>query len=98
MIAGAGGVYELFEPEQCLAYRVVGGSQLLPPGPGRWWDPHLGPDTPLAPMPSWMDVAERQRPRTERPAIRQLLSRYGEAALDGAVKTIVSAPHGQQRG
>ena len=30
VIAGAGGVYELFEPEQCLAYRVVGGSQLLP--------------------------------------------------------------------
>jgi putrescine oxidase len=30
VIAGAGGIYELFEPEQCLAYRVVGGSQLLP--------------------------------------------------------------------
>ena len=30
MIAGAGGTYELFEPEQCLAYRVVGGSQLIP--------------------------------------------------------------------
>ena len=30
VIAGAGGVYELFEPEQCLAYRIVGGSQLLP--------------------------------------------------------------------
>ncbi|MDW8338448.1 MAG: NAD(P)/FAD-dependent oxidoreductase, partial [Thermoleophilia bacterium] len=29
-IAGAGGTYELFAPEQCLAYRVVGGSQLLP--------------------------------------------------------------------
>lgn len=29
VIAGAGGTYELFEPEQCLAYRVVGGSQLL---------------------------------------------------------------------
>jgi len=29
-IAGAGGTYELFAPEQCLAYRVVGGSQLVP--------------------------------------------------------------------
>ncbi len=29
-IAGAGGTYELFAAEQCLAYRVVGGSQLLP--------------------------------------------------------------------
>lgn len=28
-IAGAGGTYQLFAPEQCLAYRVVGGSQLL---------------------------------------------------------------------
>jgi putrescine oxidase len=30
MIAGAGGTYELFEPDQCLACRVVGGSQLIP--------------------------------------------------------------------
>jgi putrescine oxidase len=30
MISGAGGTYELFEPDQCLAYRVVGGSQLIP--------------------------------------------------------------------
>ena len=30
MIAGAGGTYELFEPDQCLATRVVGGSQLIP--------------------------------------------------------------------
>jgi len=29
-ISGAGGTYELFAPEQCLAYRVVGGSQLIP--------------------------------------------------------------------
>ncbi len=29
-IAGAGGTYELFTPEQCLAFRVVGGSQLVP--------------------------------------------------------------------
>ena len=30
VIAGAGGTYELFAGEQCLAYRVVGGSQLAP--------------------------------------------------------------------
>jgi putrescine oxidase len=30
VIAGAGGTYELFAAEQCLAYRVVGGSQLIP--------------------------------------------------------------------
>ena len=29
-IAGAGGTHELFAGEQCLAYRVVGGSQLIP--------------------------------------------------------------------
>lgn len=29
MVAGAGGTYELFEPDQCLASRVVGGSQLI---------------------------------------------------------------------
>jgi putrescine oxidase len=29
MISGAGGTFELFEPEQCLAYRVVGGSQII---------------------------------------------------------------------
>jgi len=30
MIAGAGGTFELFEPDQCLAFRVAGGSQLIP--------------------------------------------------------------------
>ena len=30
VIAGAGGTNELFAAEQCLAYRVVGGSQLIP--------------------------------------------------------------------
>jgi putrescine oxidase len=29
-IAGAGGTHELFAAEQCLAFRVVGGSQLVP--------------------------------------------------------------------
>jgi putrescine oxidase len=30
VIAGAGGTYELFEPDQCLRHRVVGGSQVIP--------------------------------------------------------------------
>ncbi|HEU0335664.1 MAG TPA: FAD-dependent oxidoreductase [Gaiellaceae bacterium] len=30
VIAGAGGTYELFEPDQCLRYRVVGASQVIP--------------------------------------------------------------------
>jgi putrescine oxidase len=30
VIAGAGGVDNLFEPDLCLAYRVVGGSQVIP--------------------------------------------------------------------
>jgi putrescine oxidase len=30
VIAGAGGTHELFAAEQCLAYRVVGGSQRIP--------------------------------------------------------------------
>jgi putrescine oxidase len=30
VIAGAGGTYELLAAEQCLLYRVVGGSQLTP--------------------------------------------------------------------
>ena len=35
VIAGAGGTYELFAAEQCLAYRVVGGTQLTPLRLGR---------------------------------------------------------------
>jgi hypothetical protein len=74
-----------------------GGSQILPPGPGRWWDPHLGPDTPLAPMPGWMFVPEPERPAAgERPIIKQAISRYAETALDRAVDNIIRAPDGQQ--
>jgi putative DNA primase/helicase len=34
-----------------LDIRGDGGSLILPQGPGRSWDPILGPDLPLAPMP-----------------------------------------------
>jgi Bifunctional DNA primase/polymerase, N-terminal len=74
------------------------GSLILPPGPGRFWDPHLGPDTPLAPMPEWMVIVEHEPAAVPEIAPRQQrLSRYAEAALDGAVKAIVGAPNGQQR-
>jgi putative DNA primase/helicase len=83
-----------------LDVRGDGGSLILPPGPGRSWDPHLGPDTPLAPMPTWMVIAEpeaSEADKSPRPVVRQPLSRYGEAALDAAVKRIATAPPGQQR-
>ena len=73
------------------------GAVMLPPGPGRWWDSVLGPETPLPPMPEWMEPPERAVPAAAAPPARtQPLSRYGEAALDSAVKAIVTAPAGQQ--
>ncbi|HLY44333.1 MAG TPA: bifunctional DNA primase/polymerase [Stellaceae bacterium] len=81
-----------------LDIRGDGGSLLLPPGPGRWWDPHLGPETPLAPMPEWMVIPEPAAPPiAPAPVMSQPLGRYAEAALDGAVKAIITAPDGQQR-
>lgn len=81
-----------------LDIRGDGGSVILPPGPGRHWDPHLGLDVPIAPMPPWMALPEPERPRaSSRPAVPQALSRYGEAALDHAVKAILMAPNGAQR-
>ena len=80
-----------------LDIRADGGSLILPPGPGRFWDPHLGPDMPIAAMPEWMVIVEPEVPIIEvpRPAKLQPLSRYAEAALDDAVKTIITAPNGQ---
>jgi hypothetical protein len=82
-----------------LDIRGDGGSLTLPPGPGRSWDPHLGLDTPLAAMPDWMIIPE---PPPERPVAQETarpvgeLSRYCEAALDGAYRRIIEAPAGQQ--
>jgi putative DNA primase/helicase len=81
-----------------LDIRGDGGSLMMPPGPGRSWDPHLGPDTPLAPMPTWMEIpeAEPSRPNVApSPAVGEL-SRYCEAAVDEAYRRIVEAPAGQQ--
>jgi hypothetical protein len=82
-----------------LDIRGDGGSLTLPPGPGRYWDPHLNLDSvPLAPMPSWMVIPEPEAPpipSSVRPIGR--LSRYAEAALEGAVRRIVEAPAGSQQ-
>jgi putative DNA primase/helicase len=83
-----------------LDVRGDGGSLIVPPGPGRFWDPHLGPDTPLPAMPEWMRIVEPEtQPLSQdaAPHRPQRLSRFAEAALDAAVKAITSAPDGQQR-
>jgi hypothetical protein len=83
-----------------LDIRGDGGSVLLPPGPGRFWDHHLGPDTALPPMPEWMRIVEPEAQPISQdaaPPQPQRLSRFAEAALDAAVKAITSAPEGQQR-
>ena len=72
----------------------------LPPGPGRAWDPYLGPATTLADMPAWMVVAEAATDNLSvalRTVRLQPITRYAEVALDAAVKGIVTAPAGQQR-
>jgi hypothetical protein len=80
-----------------LDIRGDGGSLILPPGPGRFWDPHLGPETALPPMPEWMRIVSQPMPQDAAPLRPQRLSRYAEAALDAAVKAITSAPDGTQR-
>jgi hypothetical protein len=62
-----------------LDIRCDRGSLMLPPGPGRFWDPHLGPDTPLPVMPAWMVIAEPTAPDpliAHRPIRPQQLPRY----------------------
>jgi putative DNA primase/helicase len=80
-----------------LDVRRDGGSLILPPGPGRYWDPHLGPDTPLVDMPEWMVIAEPERAPIGEPIKPTTgLSPYGEAALDSACRAILAAPVGKQ--
>jgi hypothetical protein len=82
-----------------LDVRGDGGSLTLPPGPGRFWDPHLRPDlVDLAPFPNWGRIPEPAPEAIPSRAgfVDQTLSRYGEAAIDGAVDAIVKAPAGQQ--
>jgi hypothetical protein len=82
-----------------LDIRGDGGSLTLPPGPGRFWDPVLGLDTPIADMPGWMIIPEPviEPARIEHIERRRVdLSRYAEVALDGAVNRIIRAGPGQQ--
>jgi hypothetical protein len=82
-----------------LDVRGDDGYIVLPPGPGRYWDPHLGLGTPLAPMPEWMLPKEPERLRmTPRGPIRPAgkLSPYAEGALRTAYWGIVRAPDGTQ--
>jgi hypothetical protein len=82
-----------------LDIRGDGGSIILPPGPGRFWDPHLAYDgVPLAEMPSWMKLAEPAQPPSEhRPPPRGSdYTRYGEVAINRIVAAILNAPLGQQ--
>jgi hypothetical protein len=82
-----------------LDVRGEGGYCVVPPGSGRFWDPHLGLDIPLASMPEWMvpkrAEAPGRKPQESR-RIAQRLSAYCEAALDGAVKDITGAQDGRR--
>jgi Bifunctional DNA primase/polymerase, N-terminal len=80
-----------------LDVRGDGGSLMMPPAPGRSWDPHLGLDVPIAPMPEWMAIREPSVERSVAPSkpVGEL-SPYCEAALDNALRRIVEATAGQQ--
>jgi putative DNA primase/helicase len=80
--------------------RGDGGYIIVPPGPGRSWDPIKNLDTtPLPPMPDWLLEHRVTKPtppppRPSKPSGQ--LSAYGEAALDNAVRRIISAGSGEQ--
>lgn len=83
-----------------LDTRGDGGSLMLPPGPGRFWDPVLGPETPIGPMPAWMATEDEQKTSAEISSARirrQPISPYAEASLDAAVTAITTAAAGRQR-
>ena len=70
------------------------------PGPVAFGIITSGPTRRLPPMPEWMRIVEPKAPPVPEIAARiqrQPLSRYAEAALDDAVKSIISAPAGVQR-
>lgn len=79
-----------------LDIRGDGGSLILPPGPGRAWDAHLGIDTPLASFPAWAVIPDEIRKVAQAAPVSGGLSRYGEVALDNAIRRIVTAGPGSQ--
>ena len=71
-----------------------GGAAILPPGPQRSWDPILGPDTPLALLPSYAVMADTRPAAGERIQATGSLDRFCEAVLRQARQTILEAPPG----
>ncbi|MGO8915293.1 MAG: bifunctional DNA primase/polymerase [Stellaceae bacterium] len=82
-----------------LEVKGDGGWITLPPGPGRFWDPVCGRDTPLLSMPDWMMPPEpaKPHPAVRRPIRSRPLSPYAAAALEGIIRDILDAPAGAQR-
>lgn len=87
-----------------LDVRGDGGYIIVPPGPGRVWDASANLETmPLPPMPEWM-VTTKSVTQVPQPAMQAGMQRrtsgelttYGEAALDNAVRRIISAGAGEQ--
>lgn len=71
----------------------------LPPGPGRFWDPHLGLDVPLAPFPELLLrllTPAKASPAPPRRSEHFAISRHAGALLDKAADRILSAPAGEQ--
>jgi putative DNA primase/helicase len=79
-----------------LDVRGDGGALILPPGTGRFWDPHLGLDTPVAPMPAWMHIKKPEPVEHKASAPGGKLSQYCETALRNACESIIKAPAGAQ--
>jgi hypothetical protein len=83
-----------------LDWRGLGGYVLLPsPGSGYSWDPHLGPEVPLAEVPAELlprepVVATNSSPRPAGAASG--LGTYAQGALDAACRAILAAPNGEQ--
>jgi hypothetical protein len=75
--------------------KASGGFVLLPPAPNRFWDPLLGPDTPLADLPAWAimtDTAPAARSTRIQPT--GSLDGFCEAVLRRARQEILEAPPG----
>jgi hypothetical protein len=82
-----------------LDIRGDGGSLIMPPGPGRRWDPHLPYTLPLAPLPVWVTSSiEDQHHAAPSAPVAPVgeLSAYGENIIRSARKDILEAPSGQR--
>ena len=83
-----------------LDVRGEGGYVILPsPGSGYWWDPLWNFETvvPVA-APDWLWPPQPSRPPLDRNAMKPVtgLCLYGKAAIDGAVRAIISAKNQSQ--